>query len=205
MTLAFANETRGMRFEPRGLRSVTKAGKGSSSPPKAKNSPHGVRAAEELVAAGGRVSREAGVPSHGVLQISPRCWPWRMLAKVGRNPDGLACTPTPTALLLPSTPSLGVHPVGVQGCGDAVCRPRGELCREEGAAIVRGGSGGPLSPRGCLAPGAGVPRSRGGQWDLQQPRAARSPLEVVVAMGSIVASFPPALYILRLAFSQGEQ
>lgn len=62
---------------------------------------------------------------------------------------------------------------------------------------MRRGGGGPLSPPG--------PRSRGGQWDLQQPRAARSPLEVVVAMGSIVAGFPPALYIPHLAFSQGEQ
>lgn len=70
---------------------------------------------------------------------------------------------------------------------------------------MRRGGGGPLSPRGCLAPGAGAQRSRGGQWDLQQPRAARSPLEVVVAMGSIVAGFPPTLYILHLAFSHGEQ
>lgn len=65
------------------------------------------------------------------------------------------------------------------------------------------GQRGAFVPVGLL--GTEALRSRGGQWDLRQPHAACSPLEVVVAMGSIVASFPPVLYLLHLAFSQGEQ
>lgn len=107
MTPAFANATREMWFEPRGLRSVTKVGKGSSSPLNAKNSSRRVRAAEELVMAGGRASREAGVPLHGMLQeMSPRCQLWCTLARAGRDPDGLICTltlcsPPPPAHAIP--------------------------------------------------------------------------------------------------------
>lgn len=62
--------------------------------------------------------------------------------------------------------------------------------------------------RGAFVP-AGLPGSQGRRAEIKGwavgSAAARYPLEVVVAMGSIVASFPPVLYILHLAFSQGEQ
>lgn len=68
------------------------------------------------------------------------------------------------------------------------------------------GAVGGLCPLGCLAAGCGaaVLRSRHGQGALLS-HAPPSPLEVVVAMGPIVASFPLALYIPHLAFSQCEQ
>lgn len=91
----------------------------------------------------------------------------------------------------------GCYVVGVQGCATGARCIVSCLC----AAAVGG-----LCPLGCLAAscGAAVLRSRRGQGALLS-HAPPSPLEVVVAMGPIVASFPPALYILHLAFSQCEQ
>lgn len=82
----------------------------------------------------------------------------------------------------------------------AVCQPRravlGALCWGKELPLSGGQQGAfvPTGPRG----------SRG--WNTKIKAwavgcaATRSPLEVVVAMGSIVGSFPPGLYILHLAF-----
>lgn len=175
MTPAFANATRETRFEPRGLRSMTKAGKGSSSPLNAKNSSHGVRAAEELVAVGGRGSGEAGVLSWGMMQeMSLRCQPRCTPARVGGDPDGLArtltpCSPAPPAHAIPQCASCkgagvsgcrgvraqGCRGTGVSGCRGAVRQPLAAApvpwayCAGKKALPLCGGAAGGLCPRGA--------------------------------------------------------
>lgn len=114
----------------------------------------------------------------------------------GHNRDrtpGLPCIPAPCSPAA-AQPALCGCSLGVQGAAGP-CQPRRAGCTVQGRrCLCLAGSREPLSPRGRLAPGAGTLRSRRGQWDVQPP------LEVVVAMGSIVGSFPPVLYILHLAF-----
>lgn len=201
MSLAFTNAMREMRFKPRGLCSVTKEGKGSSNPPKAKNTSH-------RVSKGAAGSGEASVFLDGMLQeMSPGCHPWCISARVGQDLDGVLCTPIPCRPPPPAHAITGCAPcrgAAVLACWMSFPDPhsaapvRQEHCAGKKGLLLCGGRQGAFVP-------AGLPRSRGGQWDLQQPCAARSPLEVVVAMGSIVTGFPPVLYILHLAFSQGEQ
>lgn len=85
-----------------------------------------------MVAVGGRVSWEADVPLHRMLQeMSSRYQPWCKPAGRGQDSDGLVCTLTPCSPPRPAHPSLGVHPcrdVGVQGCrgaGVSGCRGAG--------------------------------------------------------------------------------
>lgn len=71
---------REMWFKPRGLQSMTKEGRGSSSPPKAKNSSPGVKAGEELVAEApaclctscGHAGAAGDVPE--MLALQPPSW-----------------------------------------------------------------------------------------------------------------------------------
>lgn len=77
MTLAFTNAVGEMRFEPRGLRSVTKAGTGSSKPPKAKNSSR--RVSRELQGSQRVFARDAA----GDV---PRAPPTAPISQGGRGP-----------------------------------------------------------------------------------------------------------------------